>query len=251
MERPLHSISATSTLRAFLSRQVRTLSCLLCCALWLCLSIAPPVQAADMQAITIPSPKAQASPPPAHAKDKDRLFGTVEFRGPLKNLPQWDSVRERHEKNNIFVPGFKLNASVDWDKLKALLKGKPPLEMIKAVNSFWNQWPYKLDKTVYGKEDYWAAPYEFQKYSGDCEDYAIAKYYTLKEMGFSIDEMRIVVVKDTILNLGHAILAVYLEDDIYILDNIAKNVLSHTRIRNYQPQYSVSEKYRWVHVRPK
>lgn len=185
----------------------------------------------------------------AASKDNKRLFGTIEMRASTKELRQWQDVQKRHADNPVFVPGFKLNASTSWDKLKSMLQDKPPLEKIRGVNSFWNQWPYKLDKAVYGKEDYWAAPYEFRKNSGDCEDYAITKYYTLKELGIPVEQMRIVVLKDTILNVAHAVLAVYLDDDIYILDNIAKNVLSHTRIRNYLPVYSVNEKYRWVHMR--
>ncbi len=138
-----------------------------------------------------------------------------------------------------------------WDKLKEKLEGKSQLEQIKYVNNFWNQWPYKQDPTVYKKPDYWATPNEFKRNSGDCEDYAIAKYFTLRSVGFPMEQLRIVVLKDTILNLAHAILAVYIDDDIYVLDNLSKNVLSHTRIRNYIPQYSVNEKNRWMHVMPK
>lgn len=203
----------------------------------------------DAKALKIPSPSEEKGAP--QAKDKNRLFGTMEIRGPIKNLPQWINVQERHKKNPIFTPGFQLNSRVTWDKLKELVQGKSPLEKIKAINSFWNQWPYKLDSAVYGKPDYWAAPYEFRKNSGDCEDYAIVKYFTLKELGFPVEQMRIVVVTDSILNVAHAILAVYLDDDIYILDNIAKNVLSHSRIRNYKPHYSVNEQNRWVHLSPK
>lgn len=199
----------------------------------------------------MPPRAASAAAAKAPAKGNKRLFGTIEMRASIKELRQWQDVQQRHKNNPIFVPGFKLNTSTTWDKLKSMLQDKPALEKIRGVNSFWNQWPYKLDTAVYRKEDYWAAPYEFRKNSGDCEDYAIAKYFTLKELGFSVEQMRIVVLKDTILNVAHAILAVYLDDDIYILDNIAKNVLSHTRIRNYLPVYSVNEQYRWVHMRTK
>lgn len=187
----------------------------------------------------------------ADAADNVRLFGTVEFRGPVKNLPEWTNMLERNEKNPIFTPGKQLNARVTWDKLKEMLKGKSQLEQLKGVNTFWNQWPYRLDIEAYGKQDYWAAPYEFLKHSGDCEDYSIAKYHTLKELGFDPDKMRIVVLKDTIRNIAHAVLAVYLDDDVYILDNLSPAALSHTRLKNYLPQYSVNEKFRWVHVRPK
>ncbi len=184
-------------------------------------------------------------------KPKPKIFGSIEFRGTLKGLPQWLKVQDKNAKNRILVPGFKLNGGTTWEQLQAKVEGKPLTEQIKVVNSFWNQWPYKQDSRVYKAPDYWAAPYEFRKNSGDCEDYAITKYFTLRALGVPMEQMRVVVVKDTILNLAHAILAVYIDDDIYILDNLSKNVLSHKRIRNYIPQYSVNEKNRWMHVMPK
>ncbi len=185
------------------------------------------------------------------APPKVKLFGSIEFRGNIKTLKQWASVKERHKKNPIFTPNFKLNSNTTWDKLKEQTKGKSLLNQIKIVNTFWNQWPYRQDKDVYRKLDYWAAPYQFKKNSGDCEDYAIAKYYTLRELGFPMERLRVVVVKDTILNLAHAILAVYLDDNVYILDNLTRSVFPHTRFKNYIPQYSINEKHRWMHIKPK
>ena len=204
-------------------------------SLWLCLS---PLTAG-------------AAETSSTSKGNVRLFGTVEFRSPVKNLPDWVAVLTRNEKNPIFMTGSKLNAQVTWEKLQAMTKGKTVMEQLKTVNAFWNQWPYRLDIDVYKKQDYWAAPYEFRKNSGDCEDYCIVKYFTLKALGFDPAAMRIVVVKDTIRNLAHAVLAVYLDDDVYILDNVSRAILPHTRLKQYVPQYSVNEQYRWAHVRPK
>ncbi len=188
--------------------------------------------------------------PQAHAAST-KLFGSIEFKGSMKGLTQWLNVQKRHYKNNILKSGSKLNSGMTWDALKKKVEGKDPLTQIKIVNSFWNQWPYKQDPRAYKSPDYWATPAEFKKISGDCEDYAIAKYFTLRSFGFPMEKMRIVVVKDTILRLAHAILAVYIDGDVYILDNLSRNVLSHGRIRNYVPQYSVNEKNRWMHVMPK
>ena len=204
----------------------------LCCVLFTLCALAAPVEL-------------------AYAGDTSRLMGTIEFKGNLKNLADWKKVLERNAQHPIFTPGSKLNAKTTWDQFKEeLLAKKTPLEQIKAVNTFWNRWPYRTDMSVYKINDYWAAPYEFRKNSGDCEDYSIAKYFTLKEIGFDPDKMRIVIVRETIRNLVHAVLAVYLDDDIYILDNLSASVLSHTRLRQYVPQYSLNEKYRWAHVRP-
>lgn len=199
-----------------------------------------------------PEPDSAPSAAPAKAAPSyERLFGTIEFKGTFKGLKEWLSVLERAKANSIYRADFKLNAKMTWGELKAKLEKLSPLEQVRAVNTFWNQWPYRTDREVYGKEDYWAIPDEFRKNSGDCEDYCIAKYFTLRELGFRKDQMRVVVVKETIRNIAHAVLAVYLDGKTYILDNLSQNVLEHTRIRNYQPQFSVNEEFRWAHVRPK
>ena len=187
----------------------------------------------------------------ASAQAKPRLFGTVEFQMELKNQKNWLSAIERNRKKPIFFDENRFNSSTLWKDLKQEAEGRPFLEKLEIVNRFWNRWPYRTDQEVYKKKDYWAAPYEFLVKSGDCEDYSIVKYYTLKELGVPVDDMRIVVVRETIRNIGHAILAVYSGEDIYILDNLSDAVRQARRVRNYAPQFSVNEKYRWVHVKPR
>lgn len=205
-----------------------------------------PASPQDMAGQSPGPPTVETAPPPAM-----RIFGTVEFRGSLKNMSEWLNMLGRNQEHPVLAAGRRLNKQTTWDELNAAVRGKSPLETIRVVNVFWNQWPYRLDREVYGKEDYWAAPYEFLKYSGDCEDYGITKYFTLKAMGFNPDAMRIVVVRDIVRNLAHAVLAVSLNDEIYILDNLSNAVLPHTRFKNYVPQYSVNERHRWAHLRPK
>ena len=142
------------------------------------------------------------------------------------------------------------SAALSWQKIIKQSQGLPPMTQVKEVNKYFNRWPYSLDIDVYGVSDYWATPGEFLKLSGDCEDYSITKYYALRKLGFSIDDMRIVLLKDNIRNIAHAVLAVKLNDDTYILDNVSDLVLSHLKYEHYVPQYSVNEKYRWAHVSP-
>ena len=189
---------------------------------------------------------------PSHALAGPRLFGTVEFQMELKKPQSWLDAMARNRKSPIFFDEKRFNSSTLWKDLKKKAEGRPFLEQLDIVNGFWNRWPYRTDKEVYGKADYWAAPYEFLARSGDCEDYCIVKYFTLKALGVPVEKMRIVVVRETIRNIGHAILAVYGEgDDIYILDNLSESVRSAQRVRNYVPQFSVNEKNRWVHVKPR
>ncbi len=177
------------------------------------------------------------------------FFGTVELKMTLEKQENWPATMQRHAKNTIFKAQVKLSGT-DWQSLKMKWSGLDEYKKLEAVNRFWNQWPYKTDLSAYGKKDYWAAPYEFVRHSGDCEDYSISKYYTLRELGFPQDRLRILVVRETVRNIGHAILGVIMGDDIFILDNLANTVVPMRFIRNYEPQFSLNESYRWVHLKP-
>lgn len=185
---------------------------------------------------------------------KIRLFGTVEFRSSLTVLPQWIRVMKMAQQQISYFSACKGNAcspaAVSWKRLIRQARGKPPMEQLKVVNRFFNQWPYRLDAELYGMPDYWADPGEFMKRSGDCEDYSIAKYYGLKKLGFDVRQLRIVVIKDKIRNIGHAVLAVYLDEAAYILDNLSDMVMDHRKYAHYIPQYSLNEEHRWAHVTP-
>lgn len=193
------------------------------------------------------SRKGGAWPPPA----KIRLFGTVEFRQSNATLQSWQSMLKRNAKNPLFIPGSKLNSSTTWDQFKAKAAKLNGLDLLRLVNNFWNNWPYREDHDVYKQSDYWAAPWEFRKNSGDCEDYSIAKYFTLRALGVPKENMRVVVLMETIRNLPHAVLVVYLGDDAYVLDNLSRQVLSHSRLKSYEPRFSINEDYRWAHMKPK
>lgn len=180
---------------------------------------------------------------------KIQLFGTVEFKRPLSTLPGWLDLLKRNRMDPVFVPGKVFKKSVTWDNFKSKAPVNNKMELLRYVNSFWNTWPYVEDIVNWRQEDYWEIPAEFLKKSGDCEDYSIIKYFTLKELGIAPENMRIVVVRDTIRNFAHAVLVVYLNDDAFVLDNLSNSVLSHTKVRQYSPQYSVNEFGRWAHLK--
>lgn len=197
----------------------------------------------------LPSAEASASPAAAVAVPKIKLFGTVEFKRPLSSLPAWLDLLKRNQADPIFIPEKHFNKKMTWAQFKEKAKGKNPMNLLRYVNSFWNTWPYREDIENWGQADYWEIPAEFLKKSGDCEDYSIIKYFTLKELGIPPETMRIVVVRDTIRNMAHAVLVVYMNNDAYVLDSLSNVVLSHTRFGHYSPQYSVNEFGRWAHLK--
>lgn len=184
------------------------------------------------------------------------LFGSHEFRSNLRALPQWSRVMERAggqaEEMARCNPAVQecSAAALSWQKILSEARGLPVMEQLKAVNVYFNRWPYRLDIDVYGEEEYWATPEEFLRLSGDCEDYSITKYYALKALGVAEARLRIVLLTDTIRGVAHAVLAVREGDESYVLDNLTDMVLPHSRYEHYLPQYSVNEHYRWAHVAP-
>jgi predicted transglutaminase-like cysteine proteinase len=112
-----------------------------------------------------------------------------------------------------------------------------------------NRQRYLTDPRNYGVKDYWATPIQFLKRDGDCEDYAIAKFISLRALGFTNDMLRIVVLQDLNLRIGHAILVVYLDGRALVLDNQVRRVVPAETIRHYQPIYSINEQHWWLHRR--
>ena len=211
------------------------------------LSLAPQAGTTPLQ---LRNPILEAPPSPG-SQIKIRLFGSIEFRGDITKLTKWNGVIQRQHKEGWFAPGERISASLTWQEIINQTKNLSILEKLNFVNTFWNQWPYRNDKDLYKQEDYWATPREFKQNSGDCEDYCIAKYYMLKHLGVSPQQMRLVVVIETIRDIAHAVLVVYTNNTAYVLDNLSKSVLEHTFYLNNKPQFSVKASERGLHAVPK
>jgi len=197
-------------------------------------------------------------PPPegAEAPAGDALFGTLEFTSAsLQALPQWRRIVDDMATQSVAMAACTDDAANctsaalrSWRELQLQARRLDRMGRLHAVNQFFNRWPYKSDDEAFGRREYWASPTDFMSHSGDCEDYAIAKYFALRELGFAKEELRIVVLYDRIRNVGHAVLAVYQDNDILILDSLSNFIATHTRYRHYIPQYSMNETSRWAHV---
>lgn len=204
--------------------------------------------------VSAPAPRTEPAPSPTSGtggKGKGiRLFGTVELRSKIGNMPKWTAVLEKNRTHPGFVDSRVFPGVGTWKSLREKFLKLSPHEQLKAVNALINRWPYRTDMDVWGVMDYWAAPVDFFKKSGDCEDYAIAKYFALRNLGVPASQMRVVVLKDTLRNVDHAVLVVYLDNDAWVLDNLSNAVLSHQRLTHYKPQLSINEESRWAHLKP-
>ncbi len=179
-----------------------------------------------------------------------RLFGTLEMRTRIGNLPKWTAVLDKQRADPGYTDDRTFPGQGTWKGIRRRLAQASVLEKARAVNALINKWPYRTDMEVWGVMDYWAAPVEFFQKSGDCEDFSIAKYFALRALGVPASQMRIVVLKDTLRNLDHAVAVVYADGDAWVLDNLSNAVLSHRRYSHYRPQFSVNEAFRWAHLYP-
>lgn len=180
-----------------------------------------------------------------------KLFGYREERKEgFKIFPQWVSVMHRHENDRAMPENCPINLCKvpEWQQLLASLRGRSQHEQITGINTFANQFRYVLDQDNYGRSDYWAIPREFLTLGGDCEDYAIIKYFSLRQLGYPPETMRIVVVQDANLRIPHAVLALYTRENILILDNQIREVIPHNSIAHYIPVFSLNERNWWMHL---
>jgi len=175
------------------------------------------------------------------------LFGTGERASTdLSSFTKWSAMFDRFSRE---VNSGSANEVVqDWKDDLTALKGKPLYEMANDVNNLMNKIRYIGDKKNWGRSDYWETPIEFLSYGGDCEDFAIAKYVSLRALGVPDKAMRIAVVKDLEKGIPHAILIVYTEQGPMVLDNQIKQMTSANRINHYKPIFTINRSAWWLHT---
>ena len=159
-----------------------------------------------------------------------------------------DLLNPAHEttQNN---PKSRIQA---WQKLITDTQQDSVWQKLNKVNRFFNQLEYVEDKTLWGVKDYWATPVEFlTNNAGDCEDYSIAKYFTLKALGIDVDRLRITYVMLSQTQQAHMVL-VYLEGEgetPLVLDNLRTEIEPMTTRVDLDPVYSFNHHGLWLATR--
>ena len=109
------------------------------------------------------------------------------------------------------------------------------------INNFFNKIPFKSDLHNWGVTDYWATPVEMlSSNGGDCEDYVIAKYFSLISLGIPDSKLRMMFVTALQQQQAHMVLAYYPEPNAIplILDNINPRILPANKRPDLRPVYS-------------
>ncbi|MDX1351590.1 MAG: transglutaminase-like cysteine peptidase [Thiomicrorhabdus sp.] len=136
-----------------------------------------------------------------------------------------------------------------WQELVDNNQHKSEQEKLEIVNDFFNHVRFIDDIVHWNKKDYWATPLEMLATdAGDCEDYSIAKYFTLKALGVPESKLYITYVKAIRLNQAHMVLTYFKTPKSVplVLDNINKRILEATRRTDLVPIYSFNGDGLWL-----
>jgi predicted transglutaminase-like cysteine proteinase len=163
----------------------------------------------------------------------DDLF-TIDFFTQVEQRYGSDRVEDFSDWQDTINDGVTLN---DYDKLN-------------LANQFANRRiRFVSDSDHWHKSDYWATPLEsLGTKGGDCEDFAIFKYFTLKAMGVDESKMRLMYVRALLINEPHMVL-IYFEDPKampLVLDNLKTKILPANQRRDLKPIYSFNGQGLWL-----
>lgn len=137
-----------------------------------------------------------------------------------------------------------------WQQLLEQHHDLDESEKLQIVNEFFNQEiPFVSDLKHWQKEDYWATPYEaLTTGGGDCEDYVIAKYHALRQLGVDTAKLRITYVKAVRLNEAHMVLTYFPTPDAVplVLDNLISIIAPASKRPDLVPVYSFNADGMWL-----
>jgi predicted transglutaminase-like cysteine proteinase len=141
-----------------------------------------------------------------------------------------------------------------WKRYAGQRKDARPseAELLSEVNRTLNRIRFVEDAAHWKEVDYWATPAESVGSNGaDCEDFSIAKYFLLKELGVPIARLRMTYVKATKLNQAHMVLAYYARPDAepLVLDNLEDTVRPASQRTDLIPVYSFNDEEVWIEAR--
>ncbi|MBX3521831.1 MAG: transglutaminase-like cysteine peptidase [Xanthobacteraceae bacterium] len=187
------------------------------------------------------------------------IFGTASAEiGNAKILQRWTKILA--EAADLSLLGNCSAGQLCEQPILARLRGElgrlramEKTEMVAAVNTMVNRsFRYAPDSAVYGVPDHWATLEEMLRNgAGDCEDFAIAKMWLLAAAGVPRANMRLVVLRDIIGRVDHAVLVISFGERNYVLDNRQAVLRADSEMKHYRPFYSLSADGKaWVHAIP-
>jgi predicted transglutaminase-like cysteine proteinase len=136
-----------------------------------------------------------------------------------------------------------------WEKLIQQHHLETDLEKLEKVNAFFNQMGFVDDFLHWGIADYWATPIEFLATGGgDCEDFALAKFFTLIALGVDEDKLNMTYVKALDLNQAHMVVTYFssVGAEPLVLDNLVDKIEPSSKRSDLLPIYSFNGTGLWL-----
>ena len=143
----------------------------------------------------------------------------------------------------------------DWMNALSVFQGESEEQRLRDVNEYFNRrLRFVDDQTLWGQGDYWATPVEaLIKGGGDCEDFAVAKYFSLKLLGIPASKLRITYVRARIggaasdITQAHMVLTYFSTPDAepLVLDNLVGEIRPASRRTDLQPAFSFNTEGVW------
>ena len=138
---------------------------------------------------------------------------------------------------------------LDWQSLINNDQSSNDQEKLVKVNAFFNQQEFISDQLLWKDKDYWATPVEFLvQNGGDCEDFSIAKYFTLKKLGVDESKLNLTYAKAVELNQAHMVVTYYGQpnDEPLILDNLIDEIRPASLRPDLLPVFSFNGVGLWL-----
>lgn len=160
-------------------------------------------------------------------------------------MPGWTEALRAAELE-MQVPSAEVTA---WLAYLDGMRAATPLTHLDAVNRYVNRAPFRCEGVAADgtQLDVWVTPATFFREGGDCEDFALAKYLSLRRLGFAVDDLRVVVAFDRVTGSNHAFVAACANGAAYALDNLFRPVISLGALRDYYVLlYAMNERAWWT-----
>ena len=179
----------------------------------------------------------------------------VLISSPVIDLFEHGAVHREAIRHVAFAPHPE-DPQTAWLRLIEEIRHAPELEKLRRVNLFFNhRTRFEDDRTVWHQEDYWATLQEtLRRGAGDCEDFSIAKYASLRVLGIDDAKLRLIYVRagsgdsSTTQALAHMVVGYYASPDAepQLLDNLLNDIRSASRRPDLTPIFSFNSAGLWV-----
>ncbi|GAB4337842.1 MAG: hypothetical protein Kow0089_09340 [Desulfobulbaceae bacterium] len=151
------------------------------------------------------------------------------------------------KKKPLYIPGVSRRER--WKKLVEENMDAPLEAKLASVNDFFNDLEHVEDRYLWDRDDYWASlPEVLERNGGDCEDAAIAKYFTLRYLEIPEESLRLTYVISLKTGKPHMVLTFFSDSSAepIVLDTMSRHLFPVSKRPDLMPVYSFNSQGYWL-----